>query len=211
VNMESPHNGLPGAQNQSESLSSVLSRLTPGADGRISLNQLDALLADRSFGAFLVVFALPNLIPLPPGATLILGLPLIMVSWQMLASRYNRIWLPKRLANLSADGARAMKLLEQILPWLERIEAAIKPRAWFLTTRRSERVLGAFSVVLSIVVFIPIPFGNWLPALALAIIGLSLTERDGYGIVVGMLLGVVAIIVAAMVVLAVGALLAFLL
>lgn len=198
-------------QDHDESLSAVLRRLSPGVDGRINLNQIDELLADRSFGAFLVVFALPNLIPLPPGATLILGLPLMLVSWQMLTSRHNRIWLPHRLASMSADGTRCLQMLERILPWLERIEAAVKPRAWFLRTRRSERVLGAFALVLSLVVFIPIPFGNWLPALALAVIGLSLTERDGYGILVGMLIGVLSIIVASMVLLAAGALLALIL
>lgn len=192
-------------------LSDILENLAPGTDGRISLARLDEALADRSFGAFLVVFAIPNLIPLPPGATLILGIPLIIVAWQMFASRKNSIWLPQRVASYSVDGERYRQLLGRILPWLRWIEGAVRPRFWFLETRRSERLLGAFALLLAVVVFIPIPFGNWLPALALSIIGLSVTERDGYGILLGAAVGVLSILVAAIVVLAAGALIAMLL
>ena len=192
-------------------LSDILEGLSPGPDGRISITHLGEALADRSFGAFLVVFSIPNLIPLPPGATLILGIPLIIVAWQMLASRKNAIWLPRRIASYAIDGERYHQLMRRILPWLRWIEGAVRPRFWFIETRRSERLLGAFALLLALVVFIPIPFGNWLPALALSIIGLSVTERDGYGILLGAAVGVLSILVAALVVLAAGALIAMLL
>lgn len=195
---------------ESDKLSAILARLRPGPDGRVSLDQLDGVLAERSFGAFLVLFAIPNLIPLPPGATLVLGIPLILVSWQMMASRRKRVWLPERIAQYSMDGERFLSLLERILPWLRWIESAIRPRFWFLKSRRSERLLGAFAFVLAVVVFIPIPFGNWLPAFALAVIGLSDTERDGYGLILGIIIGVISILLAAVVVIAAGALIALL-
>lgn len=195
---------------EGEKLSDILACLRPGPDGRLSLEQLDDALAERSFGAFIVLFSIPNLIPLPPGATLLLGLPLILVSWQMMISRHTRVWLPERIARFSVDGGRGMAILDRVLPWLRWIESAVKPRFWFLQTRRAERVLGGFALILSIVVFFPIPFGNWLPALALAIIGLSVTERDGYGLVIGLAVGVFSILLAGLVVVAAGALIALL-
>lgn len=45
--------------------------------------------------------------------------------------------------------------------------------------------------MLAIVVTLPIPFGNWLPALATALIGLSLIERDGVLLAIGVLVGLV--------------------
>nr|WP_174801392.1 exopolysaccharide biosynthesis protein [Martelella limonii] len=189
-------------------LSAILGQLQPGPDGRISIIQLEGVLAERSFGAFLVIFAIPNLIPLPPGATLVLGLPLILVSWQMMASRRRRVWLPHRIATFSMDGARCLALMDRILPWLQWIESAVRPRNWFLKTRNGERFLGAFALLLSIVVFIPIPFGNWLPAFALAVIGLSDTERDGYGLIAGIAIGIVSLLLAGVVLLAAGALIA---
>lgn len=191
-----------------DKLSAILARLQPGADGRISLDQLDDVLAERSFGAFLVLFSIPNLIPLPPGATLVLGLPLILVSWQMMASRHRRVWLPERVARFSMEGQRCLALLNKILPWLRWIESGIRPRFWFLGSQRSERLLGAFALILSLVVFIPIPFGNWLPAFALALIGLSDTERDGYGLIAGIIIGVISILLASVVIVAAGALIA---
>ena len=35
------------------------------------------------------------------------------------------------------------------------------------------------ALVLAIVVTLPIPLGNWLPAFATALLGLALSERDG--------------------------------
>ncbi|MET3601909.1 exopolysaccharide biosynthesis protein [Martelella mangrovi] len=193
-----------------DKLSDILARLRPDANGRVTLERLDNALAERSFGAFIALFAIPNLVPLPPGATLVLGLPLILVTWQMMASRHARVWFPERIARFSIDGERCMRLLARILPWLRWIESAVRPRFWFVETRRAERVLGAFGLVLAIVVFFPIPFGNWLPALALAIIGLSATERDGYGLIVGLVIGVLSILLAGLVILAAGFLLALL-
>ncbi|WP_176084127.1 exopolysaccharide biosynthesis protein [Martelella sp. HB161492] len=199
------------SQPRFERFSDLLESIRPDARGRVSLRQFDESLADRSFGTFLVLFSLPNLVPMPPGATLVLGLPLIFVTWQMMVSRRNSIWLPESLARLSVEGRRYEVLLARLLPALRWLEQAVRPRAWFYASRRAERLLGAFCLLLSIIVFIPIPFGNWLPALALAIIGLSVTERDGLGVVAGAIVGLVSIAVAGLVVFAAGALLAMLL
>ena len=59
------------------------------------------------------------------------------------------------------------------------------------------------------VIFLPIPFGNWLPAFALAVIGFAHTEHDGLGLVAGALIGIVSLAVACSVILAAGAILAF--
>ncbi|TPW33571.1 exopolysaccharide biosynthesis protein [Martelella alba] len=199
----SEHSGI-------ERFSDLLESIKPDAQGRVSLRQFDESLAERSFGTFLVLFSLPNLVPMPPGATLILGLPLIFVAWQMLASRRNSIWLPESLARLSLDGTRYEVLIGRLLPGLRWLEQAVRPRAWIYASRRAERLLGAFCLLLSIVVFIPIPFGNWLPALALAVIGLSVSERDGLGILAGIVIGTISIMVAVLVIFAAGALLAML-
>jgi hypothetical protein len=175
-----------------ESLSSLLRRLTEAAGDRITLKELAAALDERSFGAFLLVFALPNLIPLPPGATLILGLPLIFISWQIVAGRH-KIWLPRRLANYSLDRKSLEKMVTKVDPWLRRMEAWVRPRYWPLKNHRSERLFGIYILILAIVVLIPIPFCNWLPAFAIAIIGLAHTEQDGNCLGAGVIVGIVSI------------------
>ena len=48
-----------------------------------------------------------------------------------------------------------------------------------LTGDTPERVIGAFYLVLAVILTLPIPLGNVLPALAISIIALGMIERDG--------------------------------
>ncbi|WP_421873165.1 exopolysaccharide biosynthesis protein [Pararhizobium sp.] len=192
-----------------QQLSQLLRNLSLNAGSKITLRELAVAMEDRSFGAFLVVFALPNLIPLPPGATFILGLPLIFVAWQMFASRRSRIWLPTHMGDYAFDNATFFVFVNRISPWLQRAETLVRPRGWFLGSRLAERLIGLLALVLAVVIFLPIPFGNWLPAFALAVIGFAHMERDGLGLVAGALIGIISLAVAASVILAAGAVLAF--
>ena len=181
-----------------ESLSALLKRLAEDAGPRITLRELAEALDERSFGAFLLVFSIPNLIPLPPGATLILGLPLIVVAWQIVAGR-NKIWLPERLANYSLEKKALQKIVKRSEPWLKWMEAWVRPRNWPLRNALSERLFGLYILFLALVVVVPIPFGNWLPAFAIATIGLAHTEQDGNCLAIGSVIGIVAVLIFAFV------------
>lgn len=188
-------------------LSDILHDLAANAGPKVSLRDLAIAMQDRSFGAFLVVFALPNLIPLPPGATFILGLPLIFIAWQMVVSRDNRIHLPKRMGDYAFDRESFQTLVARITPWLRRAETLVKPRLWFVSSRLSERLVGVLALILAIVIFLPIPFGNWLPAFALAVMGFALTERDGLGLAASLVIGVASLVLVGTVIFAAGTLL----
>jgi|EndMetStandDraft_4_1072995.scaffolds.fasta_scaffold302049_1 hypothetical protein len=174
-----------------EKLSELLRHVSERAGKRISLGSIAETMADRSFGAFLVVFCIPNLIPLPPGATFILGLPLVFIAFQMAFSRLDTIWLPKRLHDYEFDNAAFSKVLDKVIPWMEKAERFIKPRYWPHESRLYERFIGVFALLLGIVVFLPIPLGNMGPSYALALIGLGLTERDGITLGIGLVIGAV--------------------
>jgi hypothetical protein len=172
-------------------LSELLRHVSDSAGDRIGLGQIADIMADRSFGAFLVVFCLPNLIPLPPGATFILGLPLVFIAFQMAFSRLDTIWLPKRLHDYSFDNKAFARVLDRFLPWMEKAERFITPRYWPKKSRLYERFIGLYSLVLAIIVFLPIPFGNLGPSYAMALMGLGLTERDGVVLGIGVLIGAI--------------------
>ena len=61
----------------------------------------------------------------------------------------------------------------------------IKPRYWPFWRRHGDRVIGVIALVLAIIVTLPIPLGNWLPAFSTALLGLALFERDGILFAVG--------------------------
>lgn len=189
-----------------EKLSELLQRIAASGEGRVTIREVALALEDRSFGAFLFVFALPNIMPLPPGATIILGLPMIFVALQMVAG-YEKVWLPKALADYSMERETFARMVAKVNPWLKRAEKWIKPRGWPLGHAIAERLFGLYVLLLAIICVAPIPFGNWPPAFAVAILGMAHTERDGRLLAIGAVSGLIAILVAGLVLATAGALL----
>jgi len=180
-------------------LSEVFALLAREASGPVTIGHIRDALGNRSFAPLLVLFAAFNLLPLPPGTSAILGLPLIIVSAQMVYGT-KQAWLPAALANRSVSLERFRFAMEWIIPRLIRIERYIRPRYWPFWRKQGDRVIGCIALVLAIVVTLPIPLGNWLPAFATALLGLALSERDGLLLAVGGAFCVISMIVIAAVV-----------
>lgn len=183
-----------------ENLSDLLVRLARTTDRKVTIRDIAIALQDRSFGAFLLVFALPNLVPMPPGATFILGLPLIFVAWQMMASSGGRVFFPRVVSDYGVEPQTFEAIVKRLVPWMRWAEKLVVPRFWVCESRFIERVIGFFALILAIVVFLPIPLGNWPPAFALAVLGFAHSQRDGLGVVVGCLIGLLSLAVAGFVV-----------
>ncbi|MEP9388494.1 exopolysaccharide biosynthesis protein [Mesorhizobium sp. KR9-304] len=175
-------------------LSELFTQLARDAHGPVSIGHIRDALGNRSFAPLLVLFAAFNLLPLPPGASAILGLPLIIVSAQMVYGT-KQAWLPEALSNRSLNPETFRKMMEWIIPRLIRIERIVRPRYWPFWRRRGDRIIGSVALVLAIVVTLPIPLGNWLPAFATALLGLALSERDGILLAIGGAVGVASMLV----------------
>jgi hypothetical protein len=163
---------------QPRRLSSIFAELARDAQETVTIEQLRQALGDRSFAALLVFFSLINLLPLPPGSTLVLGLPLVLISIQMVFGR-RTAWLPGFVLRKSVSAAQFRQMSDRFIPKLERLERLIRPRYWPLGHAHADRIIGAFALVLAIAVTLPIPLGNWFPAFSCALVGLALSERDG--------------------------------
>lgn len=55
-----------------------------------------------------------------------------------------------------------------------------------------ENLVGLVCLVLAVILMLPIPLGNTLPALAISVLALGVLERDGIWIVLGFMASVVA-------------------
>jgi hypothetical protein len=86
------------------------------------------------------------------------------------------------------------------IPYLERAELFLRPRLVTLLSWTGECLVGLFLLVLAIVLTLPIPFGNWLPAFAISIIALAIVEKDGVAVLIGIVLGVIGLFIAGAVV-----------
>lgn len=166
-------------------LSEVLQRLA--ADGgreRIAVGDLLAALADRALGALLFVFACPNALPALPGTSVILGAPLVLLAAQLAFKR--QPWLPGFIARRSMARADFQTLVGRICPWLQRAEKMLRPRASAWALPPMEYLVGLVCLLLAIVVLLPIPMGNMLPALAISMLALGILERDGLWVAAGL-------------------------
>lgn len=184
-------------------LSQLFAQIARDADDRVSVASIRDALGDRSFAALLVVFAAFNMIPLPPGASAFLGLPMVIVAAQMMYGS-RRAWLPGFLMNRSISAEQFRTVMDWAVPRLDRLEQLIRPRYWPFWRRRGDRVVGFLALVMAIVVTLPIPLGNWLPAFSTALLGLSLVQRDGILLAIGGAFGIAALAVTAFVVGAAG-------
>jgi hypothetical protein len=162
---------------------------------RVSLSDLLDLLGDRALAALLLIFALPNVIPVPPGASAILGMPMVLVAAQLAFVR--QPWLPDFLAKRSLSRSQFETVVNRMGPWLARAEKLLRPRWLALSGPSAERLVGAVCLLLSLVVFLPIPLGNMLPTFAVCVLCLGLMERDGLCVLCGALLGAVSLVVVA--------------
>ena len=163
------------------------------AGDRLTLSELSARLRDRMWGGLLLIFAAINLLPLPPGATAVTGLPLLIITAQM-AMAVHRPWFPKKIDNRGIGTEHLLKIANKIAPWESRIERIFKPRLFSLTNHRAARVIGVISLLLSVILWLPIPLGNHAPALALTLFALALIYRDGVLAILGAVATVGAIV-----------------
>ncbi|WP_051306604.1 exopolysaccharide biosynthesis protein [Massilia alkalitolerans] len=165
-------------------LSAVLQRLAEEEGERVSIGDLLAALGDRALGALLFVFAFPNALPALPGTSAILGLPLVFLAAQLAFGR--RPWLPRFIAARSMPRPAFRALVGRMYPWLQRAERLLRPRASALALPPMEYLVGAVCLVLAVVVLLPIPMGNMLPAFSISLLALGILERDGYWILAGL-------------------------
>ena len=134
---------------------------------RIAVGDLLDALGDRALAALLFVFAFPNVLPVPPGTSAVLGAPLVFLAAQLCFGL--RPWLPAVIARRSMPRKDFAALVQRIGPWLERAERLLRPRAVLLTVPPMEYLIGAVCLVLGLILTLPIPLGNVLPALSISL------------------------------------------
>lgn len=163
---------------------------------RISLGEMIHAFGSRGYGILIILFALPNLLPIYiPGWSPIFGIPLAIVCLQ-LALGYPEPRLPRLLTERSMRREDLQMIVEKSSPWIQRIERYIRPRPSVLTGWAADRLVGAYAVFLALLVIVPFPFTNGPPSLACAIMAMGLLEEDGLAIAVGAVVGVGASVLA---------------
>lgn len=165
-------------------LSVLLQSLAESGADRVSFADITAHFGRRALGAALFIFALLNMLPLPPGSTTVLGLPLLVLAPQ-LAIGARTPWLPRFLARWSLRRSLLDRVSRKAAPWVTRVERLTRRRATFVFGPIGDRLIGVVCTLLAVVIVLPIPFGNVLPSAAVAVLSLGLVHRDGAVTILG--------------------------
>lgn len=170
-----------------EKLSDVIEGFGDDPRPVLTVGQMLDAFDSRAFGATLLVFGLLNCLPLPPGSSTILSLPILLLAPQI-ALGANAPWLPEGLAEkpLKRDDLRG--LFRKITPVLRRLEVVTRPRLGFLFSTGGERFIGVVCTLLALVLVLPIPLGNLAPGATVAVLALALLQRDGLLALLGYLM-----------------------
>jgi hypothetical protein len=179
-----------------ERTSEVLRELATGDAERVSFRDILTTLRHRAFGFTLLIFALPCVLPMPPGIPTICGVALCIIALNMMAAR-QRLWLPAFIADKSVARADLQRLVARAGPHLERLERICKPRFAIVTEPVGKVLIGLVILVLGFIMILPIPLlGNMPPGFAATVIAIGLTERDGLIVLVGTVVSAAAVALA---------------
>lgn len=145
----------------------------------------------------MVFFALPVAVPLPypPGFTTIMGIPLVILSIQMLFGS-KKVRLPSKINNYEIKNSTLKMISDKIVPIVETIEKYMKPRLSFAKSVYCEQFIGLACLIAALAVALPIPLTNAIPALGITVMALGLLNRDGVIIISGFVIGAIGLLIA---------------
>jgi hypothetical protein len=174
-----------------EKLSVLLKRLASElADHPMDFEELVRVSHGRAYDFLLILLSLPFLTPIPlPFLSTALGSVMVLIGARLTLGE--RPWLPKRILRHKIEERNLIRVLNAgscILRWLE---IFLKPRLSFVhTTWIFQRLTGALIVISGVLLLLPlpIPFSNILPASTVLLLAAGALERDGVFFFAGLLL-----------------------
>ncbi len=135
----------------------------------------------RGFELMLVLIALPFITPIPlPGLSTPFGLVILIVGTRLALGQ--RPWLPQRLLRCEVPPRFVGRALAAASTIVRGLELLARPRFDFLHDRWIyQRIAGGLiaSAGLLLLLPIPVPFTNSLPALTVVLLAAGAIERDG--------------------------------
>jgi hypothetical protein len=166
-------------------VSSLLrSALDINQDGFVTVGEVMDRVEERGFGLLLILLALPMLIPMPPGTSGPVGILYALLGLQMTVGRAHP-WLPHRVRVYKLSPRVLGTLQNRGVAFMERMERLSRPRWGFMENPISLRIIGLLVIFIGIVMFLPLPFMNSLPAIGIVLIGIGLLNRDGILLLAG--------------------------
>lgn len=179
------------AEDRPVRVSAILTKLVDaGMPDQVSLGWLIGHLEVSSFGAAMLVLGIAGMAPL---ISVPAGLLLIPLAGQLIAGHRNVV-LPAAIVARPISSQRIGPVLRHASIVCRHIEKFIRPRGYHVF--RMNRLIGAIVLLLTLTLFIPVPFSNIVPGFAIAMIALGYLERDGLFLALSLIAASIALVVA---------------
>ncbi len=162
----------------------------------VTLREVLALLHGRGYVLLVMLLALPFCQPIPlPGLSTPLGLIIALIGARLAMGW--KPWLPGWLLNTRLPPklfAKIFQLTQKMVAWFERL---LRPRLLWVTSSPRREQMHAIPIVvcaLLLLLPLPLPFSNVIPAWGVLLIAGGLLERDGKFILAGYVATVVSLV-----------------
>ncbi len=156
-------------------------------DRAVPLREVIFVLRNRAYLLLIILLALPFIQPIPlPGLSTPLGLAIVLIALRL--SLGQRPWLPMRIQRAKLPAGFFGKVLTFTAKLLRYMESVLRPRWPVITGNAVINQLHAIVILTAAAILLlplPIPLSNLLPAWAIFLIASGLLERDGLFIILG--------------------------
>jgi hypothetical protein len=172
-----------GFKDTTRKTSELLEDVIQSIDGEfVTLRQLLAVMGENGLLLLCGLMSLPFLFPVSiPGVSTVFGAGIILIG---VAVTLNTLpWLPRSLADRHMETAKLRPVLERGVRTLRKIDKFFKPRLSALTaTGLMNRLNGLAIIAAGVLLMAPlgfIPFSNTLPGVAVLLLSMGISQRDG--------------------------------
>ena len=166
------------------------------AERPLRLREMITVMRGRAYTLLLILLSIPFCLPIPlPGLSTVLGGIIALIGLR-LSLRLDP-WLPMRVLDAELSAVTVTRLLTASRRVARGLESVLRPRFSFLLDFVvMHHIYGAMICISGLLLMLPLPlpFTNMLPAVTIILLSGALLERDGYFAVGGMLMFVVTII-----------------
>ncbi len=156
-------------------------------DRPVRLGEILEATQGRGYYLLLLLIALPFVGPIPlPGVSIPFGLAVTLLGTRLALDR--KPWLPQRLLRHEFPARSLGKLLGAVRRIMRGIEYFLRPRLAFVSDRAVFRRLAGLLIAISglmLMLPLPLPFSNSLPAWTVILLAAGSLGRDGLFFILG--------------------------
>ena len=155
-------------------------------DKSLTLAELKQALKGRGSAILLILLALPFCFVAIPGLSMPFGIAIGLIGASLAIGR--EPWLPRFIMHRRLSTARSAQLLAAAIKVARQLERFVRPRFAFLHAGPGMlRLIGLGIVIasLGLMLPLPIPFSNSIPAWAVVLLAIGMMEKDGLCVLLG--------------------------